>query len=93
LDQFPEDGSAILLWNRALLLFRRGHLEAAVAAVRAAESSNRLVRGYLLGVVASPEEGPSFIESSGNSEAAECAQETKHVWQQTPGAIEWLASI
>lgn len=92
-EMFPNGASAAMAWNRALLSFMRGDREAATAAARAAERANRLVRGYLLGAVPVSEESPASIEVSGDSEAAEYARQSRHVWQQTPGAIEWLATI
>ena len=92
LDKFPRDPSATVAWNRALLLFKRGDRDGAVAAVRAAARSNRLVRLYLLGLVAIPEEQHASIAVFGD-EAEEYARDARHLWQQTPGSLEWLATI
>jgi len=93
LDQFPDDVGAHVLWNRVLLLFKRGERDAAAAAARAAEKRNRLVRGYLLGVVQASPHGPAHIVASGDSEAAEYAREAMQAWRNSPGAIEWLATV
>jgi len=93
LDQFPSDCSTMLAWNRALHLFKRGDRDLAAAAAHNGKSCNRMVPGYLLGVVAYPEESPASITVSGDSEAAEYARLARHVWQQTPGALEWLAAL
>lgn len=90
---YPEDGMAAWTFGRALHLFRsRGPDEEANAALTAAKRSNRHVVPYLLGERALPSEPPAFIGFGDESEAAAYAVDAIVLWDDTPGAIGWLAS-
>ena len=93
LSLHPEDGMAAWTFGRALHLFRsRGPGDDANAALSAAKRSNRHVVPYLLGERDLPSESPEFIGFGDESEAAAYVLDAIALWDDTPGAIAWLAS-
>jgi tetratricopeptide (TPR) repeat protein len=93
LAAFKDDAMAEWLYTRALLAFRReGAGKKADAALKKALKQNAFVPAYLLGKRRFPRQLPSYIGFGDENEAVSYAAEALDVWQQTPGAITWLAS-
>lgn len=84
---------AIWSYARALLTFRqKGNTATARNHLRKALSVNRHVRKYLLGDEELPGLPSSGYHLGSEEEAIVCAEQLMEVWDQTPGAIEWLES-
>lgn len=93
LDNYPEDGSATILFTRALLAFRqKGPGKEANARLQEACQWNPHVPAYLLGRRPLPEVAPEYIGMGDESEAAVYAGDSLVGWAATPGALQWLAS-
>src|SRR5579864_1257957 len=91
LEQFRGDPTAVLLYGRSLLMFRReGDSPAARAGLRRALGANHRVRKYLTGTAELPATDPPSYALGSDEEAVICARALADVWQTTPGAAEWL---
>jgi hypothetical protein len=94
LERFPADDSASWMYSRALTSFRRdGERRRSWRALAAAIETNPYVPAFLLGVSKLPRRQPDVIEPGERSEAMEYCTDSILAWQQTPGAIEWLARL
>jgi tetratricopeptide (TPR) repeat protein len=90
LEAYDDDPSAMLVYARALLAFRReGESENARRALGRAVRANAHVPKYLLGSARLPESPPHYRLGS-DDEAVIVAEEQLPAWSTTPGALEWL---
>ena len=90
LTAYPDDVTAHWLYTRALYAWRVHDLPAANRLLRLALSANIHVPAYLLCRKELPEEPPFMLSFGSEDEAAEYVIEFGPLWQQTPGAIEWI---
>ncbi|HKV06950.1 MAG TPA: tetratricopeptide repeat protein [Thermoanaerobaculia bacterium] len=92
LDRSLEDGFPHEPYTRALLAFRReGDSLEARQCLRKALQVNRFVPGLLLGRrELPPPPSVPWLRPGSEDEAAAYALSSEDVWQQTPGALEWL---
>ncbi len=94
MDRFPDDDSASWLYSRALTLFRRyGEGKRSWRALAQALEANPHVPAYLLGLERFPRRLPDIIEAGESSEAMDYLVDGIFAWEQTPGSVEWLASL
>ncbi|MFP5285167.1 MAG: tetratricopeptide repeat protein [Thermoanaerobaculia bacterium] len=92
LERYAEDGSAVWAYARVLLAFRReGDSLGTRRELRNALKVNRFVPAYLLRRRPLPGELPDFYSLGGDDEAVLCASGAWEIWENTPGALEWLA--
>jgi len=92
LNANENDGSAFLMWTRALLAFRRsGDNPWSRRALVDALKTNPHVPGYLLGNKPLPQEFPGYTGIGDESEAAYWCAENIKAWQTTNGALAWIA--
>jgi tetratricopeptide (TPR) repeat protein len=91
LEEYNEDASAEWAYSRALLAFRKeGDGKTSNSLLKAAIKSNRFVPDYLIGNKRMPTVPPAYMSHGDDSEAINYAVSGKTLWQDTPGAIEWL---
>jgi tetratricopeptide (TPR) repeat protein len=91
--KYDEDGSALWLYNRALVAFRENEgseaHEFAVNAMRA----NTHVAAVLNGSKKAKPSTSGYLTMGGEDEAAHYVDEWGFEWATTPGAIDWLTKI
>jgi tetratricopeptide (TPR) repeat protein len=93
LDQYNE-ASAMWLWMRALVAFRReGDTPASRKALKAAIKANKHIVNYVAGHKMPPAEGPGSYSPGQESEALVYVQEALPAWKETPGAADWVRSV
>jgi tetratricopeptide (TPR) repeat protein len=91
LDAFAEDESAPLEYTRALLAFRsEGDSPDSRAVLTRAVKSNLHLEKLLLGKLKLPVDVPDHYAFGSEDEAFLYGPGILPVWNQTPGAIEWL---
>ncbi len=92
LKAYPDEGSAVWVYTRALWTFRRkGAGAAATRALKAALRTNPHVPFYLFGLRELPEELPGYIGMGDESEAIAYVAEAITAWIGTEGALDWFA--
>jgi tetratricopeptide (TPR) repeat protein len=92
LAQYDDDPSAALLYDHALLMFRReGDTPASRELLKEALASNRHVPPYLLVRKHLPSQLPATVGFGDESEAVAYAADAFGNWQATDGALTWLA--
>lgn len=90
LVSYEDDASALWSYCRALMAFRReGDTEHSSQLLREAMSRNRHVPKCLLDVEA-PFYWPDSYAIGSQEEAIVCVDECGDVWEDTPGALDWL---
>ncbi len=86
-----DKGKAMWNYTRALLTFRqKGDTQTARRHLRQAFEDNELVPDYLLEELPLPAVFPDSYALGSEEEAILCADALMEVWQDTPGAVEWL---
>lgn len=89
--QFQGDWSAVWLYTRALLAFRkRGESNEANKILSDAMEQNPFVPDYLIGVKRIPARIPTTIGWGDEREAVSYAGDHLNYWRETSGAVEWL---
>ena len=92
LAQYEDDAMADWLYSRTLVAFRRsGDSPEARRRLKEAVDQNRHVPDYLLGRKALPRSLPDYITWGGEDEAVAYVARFFNGWQQTRGALDWLA--
>jgi len=92
LKKYADDISATVLFNRVLVTFRRkGDGKAAKKRLAEALECNRHVPDLLLDRIEMPDELPAGYRLGSVEEAIYYFLESDEAWQQTPGALDWLA--
>ena len=92
LKQYADEWSAVWLYTRALLEFRKQ--DASLQANKAladALKENPHVPAYLTGKKRMPNTRPPLIGMGDENEAIAYASDHLNHWRRTPGAIEWLS--
>jgi tetratricopeptide (TPR) repeat protein len=91
LEKFPDEGSAIWAYTRALLAFRRqGDTPEARTLLQEARKSNKHVPAFLVGEKPLPAEPLDYYSPGDRSEAVMYARMFMGGWKETPGAVAWL---
>jgi tetratricopeptide (TPR) repeat protein len=91
LKQFEEDNTAVWLYSRAILMYRRGGSSpAATVSLQEALTNNPYVSTYLLGKKRLPKLLPEYIQLGQESEAIAYAVDALPIWLETIGALAWL---
>jgi tetratricopeptide (TPR) repeat protein len=91
---YPDEWSANLAYTTALHRFRQdGASRPATKALRYALKINAFVPAYLLGDTPLPKTLPDYVGMGDEREAEAYAAEAKALWEATPGATVWLASV
>lgn len=91
LKKYEDEISAVWLYTRALLAFRKsGESTTANKALEAALEQNLNVPKYLTGENRIPLKLSQYIGLGDENEAISYAAEHMNYWRRTPGAIEWL---
>ncbi len=93
LDKYGEEGSANLLYNRALVEYKQKNKPLADSYLQQAFQFNPYVADYLSGKKNPPPISPLYYSPGGEDEAQIYAIVHKELWVQTKGALEWLLSI
>jgi tetratricopeptide (TPR) repeat protein len=92
IEQYQDNWTAVWLYSRALLLFRKDGASAhANKALAAALEENPFAPDYLTGRKRIPNRLPGLIGWGEESEAIAYAADHLNHWRVTPGAVEWLA--
>lgn len=93
LEEHGDDGTAFMLFTRALLTYRQeGPGREANSRLREACEANPHVPAYLLGRRPLPKEPPRYIGFGDEQEAEAYVFDFGEGWAATPGALQWLAS-
>ena len=88
-----KDDKGMAMWNyvKALVSFRQqGESKEACKDLRQALKVNQYVADFLLDEEDMPERLPGSFRLGSEEETAICVQRLMDVWQETPGAMEWL---
>ena len=92
LERFRDDASPQIRYSHALWMFRReGPGRKADALLEEAVRSNPHVPDYLLKRKKPPKSAPRTAEAGSEEEAGAYAMGAVESWQNTLGAVEWLA--
>jgi len=92
LGEYAKDITAAHHFNHALVTFRRkGKGKTAEKRLRAALEANSYVPDLLFGELDLPEELPDGFTLGSMEEAIFYFLEAAEAWQETPGALDWLA--
>jgi tetratricopeptide (TPR) repeat protein len=93
--KYDEDGSALWLYSRALVAFRKNDArdKKAEELARRACSANSHVPAALAGTKKVNPSTNGYITMGGEDEAAHYVEEWGFDWLTTPGAIDWLTEI
>ncbi len=92
LTAYPDEGSAVWAYTKALWTFRRkGAGAGATRALKAALRTNPHVPFYLFGLRELPEELPGYIGMGDESEAVSYVAEAITNWIDSAGALDWFA--
>ena len=90
-DDYKNDFVAEWVYTRALLWYiKKGDGSPANTILNKALSSNKFVPKYLLRRNFQLKNLPDTLSMGGEDEAQYYAHELGHVWERTPGALEWL---
>jgi tetratricopeptide (TPR) repeat protein len=93
LQRYKDDGSAWMVYGRALLAFRGGGDSAdARRALAKALKANPFVAAYLTGRKRMPLSVPDYHGFGDESEAVAYAFDGADTWRAAPGAIDWLSA-
>jgi len=93
LNQYPHDPSAYWRYSEALLEFRRkGASKKANSLLNDALNYNPYVPAYLLKKKKFPRELPLYAGFGDEAEAVDYAIDASKIWEETPGALDWLKS-
>lgn len=91
LKDFENDDTAVWLYSRAILSYRRGGSSpAATASLQEALTNNPYVPAYLLGKKRLPRLLPEYMHLGEESEAISYAADALPIWLETIGALAWL---
>lgn len=91
--RYEHDGSAVWAWSLALMDFiEHGDGPKANANLEQAMTRNPHLAPLLLGREALPDHAPDFIGIGDRDEAAAYVFDNEELWQQTDGALRWLAN-
>ena len=91
LEQYPDEGSAVWAYTKALLAFRKeGDTPESRKLLKAARKVNKHVPAYLLGEKRLPPEPPPAYAPGDASEAIHYAAGSLPGWKTTEGALAWL---
>jgi tetratricopeptide (TPR) repeat protein len=92
LKKYKDDAAATWAYSQALVIFRlKGPGPDADKAFNIAFKANPHVPAYLLGKKHMPLQLPDHIGLGDTSEAVDYVASGRHAWNQTPGALDWLA--
>ncbi|MFM9882491.1 MAG: tetratricopeptide repeat protein [Burkholderiales bacterium] len=89
--RYPDDATVEIAYGRCLAHFAKGEIDAAQAALRVAVRMNKHVPRVLTRI-ADPEDDaiPVNITPGSEDEALQYRDEAITIWDNVPGAIEWL---
>ena len=91
LERHQDDGSAYMVYTRALLAFRKtGASKQAKKLAEEAWQSNVHIPAALCGAKKVADPGAGYYTMGGEDEAAYYLDEFGFAWRDTPGAIAWL---
>ncbi len=94
LTAYPDEGSAVWAYTRALWTFRRkGAGAGATRALKEALRTNPHVPFYLFGLRELPEELPGYIGMGNESEAVSYVADAITNWIDTEGALDWFVGL
>lgn len=92
LKKYKGDAAATWGYSQALVIFRaKGPGPDADKAFAIAYKHNPHVPAYLLGKKHMPLLPPEYIGFGDTNEAVDYVSSSRHIWNQTPGALDWLA--
>lgn len=92
LEKYADEASAFWRYGWTLWTFRReGDSPSARRRLREALQANRHVPPYLTGEAELPDATPASYALGSVEEAEICAEELVDAWEDTPGAVRWLA--
>ena len=94
LADYREPHAAYWTWSNALRLYLdRGDRSVSRSMLRVAIGRNALVPAVLLGRIGVPDELPAEFEFGTVEEAVLYAAHALEVWDEVPGALEWLRTV
>ena len=90
-EGYPNDVNPEIAYGRVLALYRLGRQKKAVEALgNSLEYLGKIPRYLIAKRVKKPKLNPDGVMLGGDDQAWYYREEMRDVWQQTPGAIEWL---
>ena len=90
-EKFPNDMNPELAYGKVLALYRLGRLKEAVEALGKSLEYLGKIPGYLIAKrIKKPKLDPGSTMFGGDDQAWYYREEMRDVWQQTPGAMDWL---
>lgn len=90
---FKDDTGAMMLFTKALALFLKyGDDKKSIAGLKGAIKSNKFIVPMLLGRTPLPAQLPDYYGLGDESEAALYVAHNRLLWNNSPGALEWLAA-
>ena len=90
-ERFPNDMNPEVAYGKVLALYRLGRQKEAVEALGNSLEYLGKIPGYLIPKrVKKPKLNPDSTMFGGDDQAWYYREEMRDVWQQTPGAIDWL---
>ncbi len=90
-EKFPNDMNPEVAYGKVLALYRLGRQKEAVEALGNSLEYLGKIPGYLIAKrVKKPKLDPGSTMFGGDDQAWYYREEMRDVWQQTPGAIDWL---
>ncbi len=88
--RYGDDTTAFFVWTRVLVEFRRGNLDAAGKALRAAVKHNPHVLAFLSGKKKMPRWQPDYYGFGDENEAIIYVRLFAEAWLVTPEALGWV---
>lgn len=86
-----EEDSAVWTYNIALYRYKNtGQSARSDRALQEAYKSNKHVIDYMLGVKELPEQQPRYVGRGDENEAVAYVNGSWKIWNDTPGALDWL---
>ena len=90
-ERFPNDMNPEVAYGKLLALYRLGRQKEAVEALgNSLEYLGKIPRYLIAKRVKKPKLNPDRVMYGGDDQAWYYREEMRDVWQQTPGAIDWL---
>ena len=90
-EGFPNDINPEIAYGRVLALYRLGRQKKAVEALgNSLEYLGKIPRYLIAKRVKKPKLDPNRVKLGGDDQAWYYREDMRDIWQQTPGAIDWL---
>lgn len=92
LKEYRDEYASHWTYNKVLYHFKKGELKKAERELEMAVNTNRHIPRYLLGKTKLPKKLPEYIRIGYADEAVSYVAENIHLWEETAGSLEFMAS-